>query len=103
MSLKKNQKGFTLIEAMIAVSISAIIFISLIDAFQAAFNIWKSGNFDLFFFKKVNKEIPILEDKLKGATHIQGISLAADNEAFIQYTNSQNQLITIYYNTLLNR
>lgn len=98
-----NKKGFTLLEVLITAAIFSLILFSLFEIFRMALHFWESAGIEIFQFKKINKSIPILEERLKAVQRITQVSLSNNKGGYIQFIDIDNNIVSIYQNNAINQ
>ncbi|MCP4049727.1 MAG: hypothetical protein GY730_03365 [bacterium] len=98
-----QKKGFTLLEAIIAFTIIAIIATSFYQALNIALQTWSQGHKALRMAKEQHTTIPVLNSRLKNAKKIIDVSISSNNDGYLQYKDDNDVIITVYKNSLSNR
>ena len=96
-------KGMSLIELLIAIFITAMIAIPLINALRTFIGSWQAGSSELEANKNIHYFLSPLNEKLRFAKEIAVVSLSNNNNAFIQYKDITDKTTTIFYNSQANQ
>ena len=98
-----QQKGITLIELIVVISVIAIIVIPFSNAFRTTLSIWKKGSKSLELSKSAHIYTNTLKQKLHYIQSINKISLTNNTQGFISFTDGFNQTFIIFANSTENQ
>lgn len=98
-----SERGFSLLEILISLSITVLLFVVFLDAMSTSLSNWTAGKSVVQNTAITHQLHPILDQKLKYAERINDISLSSNTEGYLQYTDSFDTLITVFYNSSANQ
>jgi competence protein ComGC len=101
--MNSKQKGITLVELIIVITVIAIIIIPFSNAFRATLTIWKTGSKSLELSKNTHVYSTTLKEKLHYIKSVNLLSLNSNNNGFINYTDSFDQTFLIFLNSTQNQ
>ena len=100
---KFSQSGVTLMELMIALTITAFIGLSFIKALSIGLKMWRAGTSELNVTSDIYKKIPVLDEKILTAKTIESVSLANENQGHIKFSDFSGTSVTVFLNTIHNQ
>ena len=101
--MKSYHRGINLIELLIAITITAIVAIPMVNALRSMLSTWNKGSNQLETIKTSHLSFNPLLEKLRFASHINTVSLSNNSFGYIQYTDTANRIFTVFYNSDFNK
>ena len=93
--MNSKQKGITLVELIIVITVIAIIIIPFSNAFRATLTIWKTGSKSLELSKNTHVYSTTLKEKLHYIKSVNLLSLNSNNN-YTQYLSELFNFLETY-------
>lgn len=100
--MKRNERGFTLLELLFTLAVSALIAVIFFRSLSEGFSVWDRGGARLNSAQKSQGSLPELNQKLKGASKILDVSLSSNESGYVVYQDNAGQQIAVYKNSAQN-
>ena len=86
--MKSYNRGINLIELLVAITITAILAVPMVNALRNMLETWQKGSNQLESIKTSHLYLDPLLEKLRYAVSIDNVSLSTNNWSFIMFNPS---------------
>ncbi len=101
--MKPYNKGINLLELLVAITITAILAIPMVNALRSMLHTWQKGTSQLESIKVSHLYLDPLIDRLRYASAVTNISFSNNSSGFIQFTDVTNRSYTVFHNSEFNK
>ncbi|MFT5170282.1 MAG: hypothetical protein ACI9BD_000048 [Candidatus Marinamargulisbacteria bacterium] len=101
--INPKKSGFSLIEVVIGIALTAFIGVSFIQIIHIGIRMWRDGTSELKTEAALHGKIAVIDEKLKLAKQITSVSLLSETQGHIAYIDGTDTSISIFYNSLSNQ
>ena len=101
--MKSYNRGINLIELLVAITITAILAVPMVNALRNMLATWQKGSNQLESIKTSHLYLDPLSEKLRYAVSIDNVSLSTNLSGYIQFTDVMNRSYTVIHNSEYNK